>query len=80
MLESTVQLGQAFLSGVWRLFSITVPGFTFTVGQMSIGFALIGISITAIRILFGLGGSGDTHRTSSTNNPKISDKRKGDEF
>ncbi len=80
MEEATLELGKTFLSGVWGLFGVTVPGFNFTFGQMWLGVFLCSLSLLVIKLLFGFGGSGDTPRTSSTNNPKISDKRKGDEF
>ena len=81
MLESTAALGQAFLSGIWNLFDIPVPGFDFTFRQLWLAVALCGLSIWVIHQFFGSGGSGgDTPRTSSTDNPKISKERRHDEF
>lgn len=79
--DTTQELGSTFLSGVWKLFGVYVPGFSFTVGQMYLGIALCSISILVIRLFFGIGGGGGVStRTGSTNNPKISSKRRNDEF
>ena len=78
--ETTQALGQAFLEGLWGLFSIEVPGFTFTIGQMWLGVAICSVSLLVMRMFFGIGGKGVGSRTSSTNNPKISEERKRDEY
>lgn len=81
MFESTASLGKAFLDSVWGLFSIYVPGFQFTLGQMYLGVILCSISLLVVKLLFGVGGSsGDAPRTGSTNNPRISKERRNDEF
>lgn len=81
MFDTTVSLGKAFMDGIWALFGIYVPGFSFTFGQMWLGVLLASISILVVRLLFGFGGSGgSTPRTSSTSNPKISKERRHDEF
>lgn len=81
MFDTTAQLGKTFMDGIWRLFDIYVPGFSFTFGQMWLGVALCSISLLVIKLLFGIGGShGDTPRTGSTNHPKISKERRNDEF
>lgn len=80
MFESTQSLGKAFMDGVWRMFSIYVPGFSFTFGQLWIGVALCALSLAVIRLLFGFGSDGDSPRTSSTNDPKISKERRHDEL
>ena len=81
MFETTAQLGKALIDGIWGLFGIYVPGFSFTFGQMWLGVALASISILDVRLIFGIGGSGgDSPRTGSTNNPKISKERRNDEF
>lgn len=81
MLESTAALGQALLSGVWNLFDIQFPGFNFTFRQFWIAVALCGLSIRVIRVIFSFGGSGgESPRSSSTRNPKISKERRHDEF
>ena len=80
MFESTQYLGKAFMDGVWRMFSIYVPGFSFTFGQLWIGVALCALSLAVIRLLFGFGSGGDSPRTSSTNDPKISKERRHDEL
>ncbi|MCI5616136.1 MAG: hypothetical protein MR431_07730 [Clostridia bacterium] len=76
MLDDTATLGQNFLSNIWRFFGITVPGFSFTLGQMWLGIALCVISIYLARMLFGMGGG----VSSRTSNPKISPARKDDEY
>lgn len=78
MLDDTAALGQTFLSNIWRFFDVTVPGFSFTLGQMWLGIALCVISIYLARMLFGMGGV--SARTSSTDHPKISPARKDDEY
>ena len=82
MFETTAALGQAMLSGIWALFGIYVPGFSFTFGQMWLGALLASISVLVVRSLFGFGGDsrGDSTRSSSTSNPKISKERRNDEF
>ena len=81
MFESTASLGKAIMDSVWGLFNIYVPGFSFTIGQMYLGVALCSISLLVIKLLFGIGGSGgQSPRTGSTNNPKISKERRNDEF
>lgn len=82
MLETTASLGKALIDGIWSMFGITVPGFDFTFGQMWIAVLLASISILAVKFVFGFGAgsNGDTPRTSSTNNPKISKERRDDEF
>ena len=82
MFEETAALGQALLSGVWSLFGIYVPGFGFTFGQLWLGVLLASLSVLVIKFLlgFGSGSSGDSTRTSSTDNPKISKERRHDEF
>lgn len=80
MFESTQSLGKAFMDGVWRMFSIYVPGFSFTFGQLWICVALCALSLAVIRLLFGFGSGGDSPRTSSTNDPKISKERRHDEL
>lgn len=81
--DATAVLGKTFLSGLWALFGIYVPGFSFTFGQMWLGVLLASISILVVRMMFGFGGSGPggvSSRTGSTNNPKISKERRHDEF
>lgn len=82
MPDTTAALGKTFLSGIWSLFAIGVPGFGFTFGQMWLGVLLASLSILVVRIIFGFGGGprGDSPRTSSTNNPRISKERRHDEY
>lgn len=77
---TTVSLAKTVLTGVWGFFGIYVPGFNFTFGQMALGVMLCSVSVFVIKFLFNLGGSGVSSRTSSTNNPRISNERKGDEY
>ena len=83
MFDTTASLGKALMDGIWSLFGIYVPGFSFTFGQMWLGVLLCSVSILVIRMIFGFGGSGSggiSSRTSSTNNPKISKERRHDQF
>lgn len=82
MYDTTAALGKSFLSGIWALFGIYVPGFGFTFGQMWLGVLLASLSILVIRMIFGFGGGprGESSRTSSTSNPRISKERRHDEF
>lgn len=82
MFDTTAALGKALMDGIWSLFAIYVPGFSFTFGQLWLGVLLASISVLVVRMLFGFGGSqrGDSPRTSSTNNPRIFKERRHDEF
>lgn len=81
MFEATAQIGKVFMEGIWSLFGIYVPGFSFTIGQLWLGIAVCSISISVINMIFGFGGSGGvSSRTGSTNKPKISKERRNDEF
>lgn len=83
MFDTTASLGKALMDGIWSLFGIYVPGFSFTFGQMWLGVLLCSVSILVIRMIFGFGGSGPggiSSRTSSTNNPRISKERRHDQF
>ena len=81
MFETTASLGKALMDGLWSLFGIYVPGFSFTFGQMWLGVPLASISILIVRLIFGFGGGpGYSSRTSSTNRPRISKERRNDEF
>lgn len=77
---TTANLAKTVLTGVWGFFGIYVPGFNFTFGQMSLGIVLCSVSVYVIKFLFNLGSSGVSSRTSSTNKPRISDERKGDQY
>ena len=78
MLESTAALGQALMSGIWKLFDVQFPGFNFTFRQFWIAVAVCGLSIRVIRVIFNFGG--ESPRSSSTRTPKISKERRHDEF
>ena len=81
MFDTTASLGKALIDGLWSLFGIYVPGFSFTFGKMWLGVLLASISILVVRMIFGFGGSsGVSPRTGSTNHPKISKERRHDEF
>lgn len=81
MFDTTASLGKALIDGLWALFGIYVPGFSFTFGQMWLGVLLASISILVVRMIFGFGGSGGvSSRTGSTNHPRISKERRHDEF
>lgn len=82
MFDTTASLGKALMDGIWSLFGIYVPGFSFTFGQMWLGVLLCSVSILVIRMIFGFGGGprGEAPRTSSTSNPRISKERRHDQF
>lgn len=83
MFETTASLGKALIDGLWSLFGIYVPGFSFTFGQLWLGVTLASISILVVRLIFGFGGGGPrgySPRTSSTSRPRISKERRNDEF
>lgn len=83
MFETAASLGKALMDGLWSLFGIYVPGFSFTFGQLWLGAALASISILVVRLIFGFGGSGPrgcSPRTGSTSRPRISKERRNDEF
>lgn len=81
MTDSVLSLGQALITGIWSMFGITVPGFTFSFGELWLGVAICSVSLLLLKLLFGIGGrSGGGSRTGSTNNPKISKERRNDEF
>ncbi len=81
MFDTTVSLGKALVDGIWSLFGIYVPGFSFTFGQMYLGILLASVSILVVRMIFGFGGSGGiSSRTSSTSKPRISKERRNDEY
>ena len=81
MLETTAELGRIFLTGIWELFAVPVPGFDFTFGGLWLGVLLCSISLLVVRLLFGIGSrGGESSRTGSTSHPKISKERRNDEF
>lgn len=82
MFETTASLGKALIDGVWSLFGIYVPGFSFTFRQLWLGVALASVSILVVRMVFGFGGGsrGEPPRTGSTSRPRISKERRNDEF
>ena len=82
MFDTTATLGQTLMSGIWSMFGIYVPGFSFTFGQMWLGVLLCSVSILVVRMIFGFGGGsrGESPRTGSTNNPRISKERRHDQF
>ena len=82
MFDTTASLGKALIDGVWSLFGIYVPGFSFTFGQLWLGVLLASVSILVVRLIFGFGGSsrGYSPRTGSTSRPRISKERRNDEF
>ena len=82
MFEETASLGKALMDGLWALFGIYVPGFSFTFGQLWLGVLLASVSILVVRLIFGFGGGsrGEPPQTRSTNHPRISKERRNDEF
>lgn len=75
-------VAKVLISGIWDFFTgIEIPGLTgVTVASVMVALFLAGLGIRLVTYILGLSGGGDSPRTSSTNNPKISEKRKGDEF
>ena len=55
MFEETASLGKALMDGLWALFGIYVPGFSFTFGQLWLGVLLASVSILVVRLIFGFG-------------------------
>lgn len=82
MFDTTASLGKALIDGVWSLFGIYVPGFSFTFGQLWLGVLLASVSILVVRLIFGFSGGsrGYSPRTGSTSRPRISNERRNDEF
>ena len=82
MFDTTATLGKTLVGGIWSMFGIYVPGFSFTFGQMWLGVLLCSISILVVRMIFGFGGGsrGESPRTGSTSNPRISKERRHDQF
>lgn len=75
-------VAKVLISGIWDFFTgIEIPGLTgVTVASVMVALFLAGLGIRLVSYILGLSGGGDSPHTSSTNNPKISEKRKGDEF
>lgn len=76
-------VAKVLISGIWDFFTgIEIPGLTgVTVASVMVALFLAGLGLRLVSYVFGLpGGGGDSPRTSSTDKPKISEKRKGDEF
>lgn len=76
------EVAKVLISGTWDFFTgIEIPGLTgVTVASVMVALFLAGLGLRLVSYILGLSGGGDSPRTSSTNNPKISEKRKGDEF
>lgn len=77
---------QAIFNGVTSFLGLPVPGLSFggdrvvSFGDLFLALMLASLGITLLRYVFGFGGGGDSPRTSSTNDPKISKERQGDEY
>jgi hypothetical protein len=69
------------ISQSWEFFSIPVPGFGMSFGEMWLGIGMVSISIVVIHFFFGFGGSGNCqYRSGSSGKAKISDDRKHDQL
>lgn len=69
------------LALVWNYFSIEVPGFSFSFGDMFLGSAVISIAILMYKSSFGVdGGSTAGHRAGSGRRGKVSKERRNDRF
>lgn len=75
-------VARVLISGTWDFFTgIEIPGLTgVTVASVMVALFLAGLGIRLVTYILVLSGGGDSPRTSSTSNPKISKERKGDEF
>lgn len=76
-------IARVLISGWWDFFTgIEIPGLPgVTVASVMVALFLAGLGLRLVSYIFGLpGGGGDSPRTSSTSNPKISKERKHDEF
>ena len=78
---------QAIFNGVAAFLGLPVPGLSLgedrlvSFGDLFLAFMLASLGVALLRYVFGFGGGGgDSPRTSSTNDPKISKVRKGDEY
>lgn len=78
--SETALLAKTVLSGVWGMTDVYVPGFNFTIRQLWLGTFMCSVSLIVIKLLFGVGGSGVSSRTSSTNKAKTSPERERDEY
>lgn len=84
-MEFTLLL-QAIFNGVSNFLDLPVPGLSYgtdkfvSFGEMFLALMLASLGLALLHYVFGLGGGGDSPRTSSTNKPKISKERKHDEF
>lgn len=77
------EIAGVLISGIWDLFTgVEIPGLSgVTIASALVSLFLIGLGLCLVSYMFGFSrGGGDTPRTSSTNKPRISERRKGDEF
>lgn len=81
-----VEILREILTPAWRLFTDTpVPGLssetlTVTFADLLIAVILIQFSVALLCSGLGFGRLGVTYRSGSAKNPKISEKRKGDQY
>lgn len=72
------------ISGWWHFFTgIEIPGLPgVTIASVMVALFLAGLGLRLVSYIFSLpgGGGGDSPRTSSTSNPRISKERRHDEF
>lgn len=74
-----LQIVQSLFPMVWSFFSdLTFPGLGVSFGVVFIAVIIIRLSIALYYRATGSGGS--DYRSDSSNNPKISENRRGDEF
>lgn len=82
-MASFFNMARLFLSASWHFFTdVTFPGLPgVTIGALFVALFLAVLGIRLVSYLFGFRGSGgDTPRTGSTRQPKISHERRSDEF
>ncbi len=55
MTADVVSFYQMFFSRIWEMFGVNFPGTNFTIAEVLLGFLAISITISALKILLGLG-------------------------
>lgn len=65
--------------GAWELFSLKVPGFPFSYGDIIVATGLASASLALLKFAFGAPGPGSSNSNGrTTQNPKISKERMND--
>ena len=70
----------SLFSAVWGLFTgVQVPGLGISFGLWEIALLLIGVSLSLLAYVFGIGSGGTDYRSGQSRNKHISGDRKDDE-